>query len=157
MASEDLEVSEREFQWSVNAAGYRWLEVSPRRWPVELRCPVSMLTVADVSTDQRYWTRKYAPLRECPALFHTFADTPVTREGILQFANRYGTLGGDASRPLDDPMRKQPSPEESSLHGEWIANWMEHIFSMRQAIALWEMTTSGDVAGLGKRFHWDER
>src|SRR5262245_9230043 len=70
MASEELEVSEREFRWWVNTAGYQWLAATPQRWSVPHRRPVPMLTRADVSADALHLAlRKYAPLRECPALF----------------------------------------------------------------------------------------
>jgi hypothetical protein len=79
----------------------------------------------------------YAPLRDHPALFLRFADTPVTQEGILEFADNFGMLGGSAVVKTD-----------SGLEAEPFAAWADRILSMRQVIALWELASARDVAQL---------
>jgi hypothetical protein len=117
-----------------------------------------MLAQADRSAvPSQLPARWYSPLRDQPALFHTFADTPTTEEGILQFANRFGMLGGRATIRSQGapPVTEDPSGEPWGLEAEPLDEWVEQIASMRQAISLWRMASSGDLAGLGELIVWE--
>src|SRR4051794_34224814 len=83
-----------EFKWPVAAEGYRWVESREAVPPMsDQASPVLVCQTASPSIAPAKW---YAPLREKPALFRTFADTPATPEGILGFVRKYGMLGGSA-------------------------------------------------------------
>jgi hypothetical protein len=112
-----------------------------------------MLTPAFAAGDTtRQPAQRYVPLRECPALFRTFADTLATEDGVLQFARRFGMLGGsaavgtDAGHPIT--VTRPEAVGGTTLEAEPLTEWLDRIFSMRQAIALWEMVSARDVDGL---------
>jgi hypothetical protein len=104
------------------------------------------------STDQQSPAKWYAPLRDKPALFRTFADTPVTMEGVLEFANRYGMLGGVHA----DPQRQEgQSGFIGAVVFESITAWAQQILLMRQAVALADIAAAGDSETLRNLFFWD--
>jgi hypothetical protein len=135
-----------EFRWPVYADGYRWIETRKAEWSKSYR-PVPMLVQQAGEASQRQ-RNLYAPLRERPALFRTFADTPATPDGILAFARRFGMLGGAAA--VDTDIRLHPTDPDSGecLQGEPLDEWLDRIFAMRQVVALWEMASARDVGGL---------
>jgi hypothetical protein len=88
------------FTWQVWANGYKW--------------EGDFLDMKRVPGSAGGW-RRYRP---GTALFREFADTEVTPEGVLLFANRYGDPGEAESRFID-----------------W---WRKEITAMREAIRLWD-------------------
>jgi hypothetical protein len=100
--------------------------------------------------------RWYAPLRDEPALFRTFADTEATEAGVLQFANRFGLLGGHAAFMFDvrGPFSNEEDDFDVRNQAEPLSNWIREILAMRQAVALWDIASGGDRAGLADLFIW---
>jgi hypothetical protein len=56
--------------------------------------------VALGSDDGRPSAKVYLPLQSYTGLFRTFAETKISRKSILEFANKYGALGGDIGREV---------------------------------------------------------
>jgi hypothetical protein len=138
-----------QFRWPVLADGHRWIKGKKGGGPKPRRDILAITPVAGAGAGHQ--TKWYAPLRETPALFRTFADIVATEEGILNFANRFGMLGGAADSAKDRNGPANASDFDHVVLGqEPLTEWLERIFSMRQAIALRQMATSRDVAGLRK-------
>jgi hypothetical protein len=73
-------------------------------------------------------TRRFNVFESSSSLFLEFERTPLTEEGVKDFADRYGPL----------------APELWGLH---IADWFEHIQSMHRAVELWRKSTvTGDFS-----------
>lgn len=88
---------------------------------------------------------RYRPL-ETPALFAEFAkDTPASADGMLEFCNRYGLLGG--GRP--DIPRHPGAPIFESVALDVLLN---HHAAMRRALNLFER---GNKAELIRRCNAD--
>jgi hypothetical protein len=122
------------FSWDVPPGGFRWLDASaivdatPQRWLTEA-VPVGL----DVNG------RHYHPLDQYPALFRTFADTPLTEDGISQFANQYGGLGAW------EQMRLTSGPDLVMGIGERRQIWMNEIDGMRRALQLCDAVRNRDA------------
>src|SRR5689334_17285853 len=90
--------------WSLPEGGYDWRQA---RVLHNDQGSTSAATDRSRLSDEPHWVltsgltlgttyrpTRYAPLREHPALFRTFADLPwEDRDALLKFANRYGDLG----------------------------------------------------------------
>jgi hypothetical protein len=73
--------------------------------------------------------------------FLEFAQTPLTEDGIKDFADRYGPLGGRPRRTDYYPRSFVQSLEE----GRVIYEWVENIQWMHRAVELWRKSTvTGD-------------
>src|SRR4030095_8345084 len=75
------------FKWERPVGGFAWsteTETDDYSQPRDKSNPVLVPQTQDVRT--------YEPFREHTGLFRQFAETRPTREGVLQFANRYGRL-----------------------------------------------------------------
>jgi Putative ATPase subunit of terminase (gpP-like) len=122
------------FYWDVPQGGFRWMDASaiadatPRRWLTDA-VPVGL--AMDV--------RRYNPLDEYPALFRTFADTPLTEDGISRFANQFGGLGAW------EQIRLTSGPEVVMGMGESRQIWMNEIDAMRRAVQLWDAVRHRDA------------
>jgi hypothetical protein len=124
---------------------------------VEVRTLVYPLSVPD--------TRWYNPLRAEPPLFMTFAKTPATERGIVEFANRYGGLGvgvGEQVIPcLPEEEYSAPKPH-AVRHGRIISRipterfelWTKQIEAMRIAVWLWELVRRDDKKELARHIRW---
>ena len=92
---------------------------------------------------------------EFPALFLTFANTNVTKDAILHFANRFGFLEGANTRAIRIPDREYNN-EYIYTEGESFETWSKELSSMARAVFLWETCRSGDTDNLMSylRSHW---
>ncbi len=107
---------------------------------------------------------------ECPTLYLEFADTPLTTDGVVAFADRYGRLSDgwdfrDAivfrSRYQEEHLESLPcfhefdvitEPEfRYSIEAMPVGAWHQEIQLFRLAIELWRGIKTRDNAGL-KRF-----
>lgn len=93
------------FTWSKPAAGFYWKDVEkdllpPRPWDET----VLYFDLSDCKVEE------YKPLIEKPTLFYDFANTEPTKEGILAFANRYGSLRDDASELVNHKKALEKRP-----------------------------------------------
>jgi hypothetical protein len=137
---------EVDFDWYVGTEGYRLVEMHPRWAAGEAKGPLLMLCPPEGPAPE---VRRYFPLDQYPALFRTFADTPTTPEGVLQFANRFGMLGGQVAVETDrEPPPATPTSPQRFVGAEPVVAWLNAILRMRQAVALWDMVSAGDLAGI---------
>jgi hypothetical protein len=130
------------FLWRV-AAGYGWSAAAEDDEPL-------LVPVGD------WQAREYAPLEEFSGLFRTFAATPATRVGVLEFANKFGPLGfgtsgaggdleddwevrGNKEWQEDDQARREPNWEGYSA-------WVQHIVWLRECVATWDRAQSDNVS-----------
>ncbi len=135
------------FIWRVARDGYRWTSGT------------YLATIdANKSIDANNWHyREYAPLDEFTGLFRTFAETPTTMEGVLEFANQYGHLGTGASGVggdldcdweywSDDEWRRADHTErDTPPNMEPIELWREEIDQMRECVEIWDEAQSGNA------------
>jgi hypothetical protein len=82
---------------------------------LEKRKGLSYLACGDGHSRGIGKARRYAPLREQAGLFRTFADLPENPNAILEFATKFGHLGGHGAR-------------------EPITFWVDEIRSMHASI-----------------------
>jgi hypothetical protein len=101
------------FDWYVCTEGYRLVEMHPRRAAGSAKGPLLMVCPPEGPAPDVRW---YFPLDQYPALFRTFADTPTTPEGVLQFANRFGMLGG---RVAVETERALPPATPTAPRSSW--------------------------------------
>jgi hypothetical protein len=122
------------FLWNIPQGGFRWLDATavagaaPQRWLTDA-IPVGLQLDA----------RRYSPMDQYPALFRTFADTPLSEDGITRFANQYGGLGAQ------EQIRLTPGPQLSLGVGESRQVWMNEIDAMHRAVQLWDAVRHRDA------------
>jgi hypothetical protein len=142
------------FVWHVPAAGFKWVRARVvREDGEEFEDKERWVLTDDVAVGRPYGARQYQPLKAETGLYRTFAFVSADdREAILSFANEYGNLGvGGRVMDLtesDDPARRL------GVLGEPFEVWRTAIAEMRRAVALWDMTKAGDVAGLRRILRW---
>lgn len=106
------------FVWRVATNGYRWNSETAQDDDPKLA----------VNSEWSY--REYQPLEEFSGLFRTFADTPLTRAGVLSFAQQYGLLGWwqriDGADAID------------CLDMESFAFWCEQVQRMQRCVSTWD-------------------
>ena len=157
------------FGWVALQDGYEWIdaheEYMPPRWG-EGGAPAGRWLVLRPEAQNRR-PRRYNPLEEETSLFRTFAETPLTEEGIRQFTNRYGSLGVQKwifprealAFALSEEGQKLVMQNFSAgilgpnigISGESLGMWKQSIRHMRFALTLWEAIRSKDVGQL-RRF-----
>jgi hypothetical protein len=101
------------------------------------------------STFWKEGARRYSPFSLPISLFRTFADTELTEEAILQFANTYGLLG----RTVPIFFRRESA--SSIAQGESLQTWRAEISLMKAAVRLWCAIKERDLKALRARVHWD--
>ncbi len=96
-----------------------------------------------------------------PALFLEFANTPLTAEGILTFANKWGLLGDSRSRLLStDGLSVQSIRIQSegggdtSVQGEPLFKWLASISLMHHQWNIWEVIRDRNDEGLARLITW---
>jgi hypothetical protein len=123
------------FNWRVPQPGFEWIDADSvngehNSYLVVRAEPPRVVTYLPTN-----------PLDET-ALFRIFGDMPPTREGVLDFASKYGLLGSDpkhhnpptviVSRPGLDAGSFWPVP------GERLDDWAVEHHAMRETISLWD-------------------
>lgn len=132
------------FSWHVSTMGYRWIEQDStddqgeKEWYI-----VTPLVLASTPS-----LRSYDPTKN-PALFRIFADTEDTKEGYLSFANNYGLLNRE--------WRDMFAVDGRRVIGEPLYMWAEEHDDLRNAVEVYDMLQSGDIAGLEQRIKWDQK
>jgi len=135
-----------EFLWRLPADGFEWVRAKPvlsdetrKDWfLVEKRVPPLRTNV-------------YKPLESCTGLFRTFAETSATREGILQFANLYGSLG----EPWSQGIIQTGEKTQPVLTGENFMGWKSEILLMHELVLLWDAARAGDTNTLKRFINWN--
>ena len=130
----------------------------------------------------KYKSDTYEVFTDTLALYRIFADTPLTNEGVIAFANKYGYLGG--SFPKFESTVKQPkfqtehlitiekprfwSEEEEwdiyryllrgdfQIHCEVVYLWFVEIQLFNLAIKLWEGAKQEDEKLLSSFMTFEE-
>jgi hypothetical protein len=137
-----------EFLWRVPSAGHYWIEGEPVE---DGQQPTNRFLIGDAAPGQIAYVSEYNPLRTHNGLFRTFAETKTSEEGIVEFANRFGCLGGDVRVTV---LVKTPDGAEVMRDGELQDKWEDEILTMRILIKIWELAKKRDEVGLGKFIQW---
>ena len=160
------------FRWVRYPGHYRWVDdpiplsdrnlVDGKNTKLSSRFPTSILShLTECST-----TRSYEPLRSAPGLFRIFAETEPTKEGILAFADKFGTLTEGVFIIIESASEKElqaaglpcgPTFREGrigSLKGEYLHRWRYEILEMRDAVFLWDLIRTPDDAALRAHVSW---
>jgi hypothetical protein len=94
---------------------------------------------------------RYSPLSAETALYRELATTPPTLEGILQFVQRYGRLGGG----MVEEEYLDGSPRHP-LQFERFENYWSRIVNLAEAVRIWDLVRQGDKKELSKSIKWEE-
>src|SRR5262245_49518253 len=142
-----------EFSWPVHQSGYAWGRAAPGSYCPEDEGWYQPLVPVDPDGP----VRRYEPLRKHGALFRTFADIDLgfNGEGIVRFANQYGSLG----RPPAGYRLEVPGLQVSDgFLDDWdlCRVWWEAIASMGDLVRLWDLLRLGDRARFRDRIRWEE-
>ncbi len=140
-----------EFTWDVCQGGHKWVETKEAHSEDAKK---SLFLTDDVAPGSIFQRKRYRPLHEHSGLFRIFAEVEPTEEGILRFANEYGLLGAEVTVNIRIPL---PGKPDTMGIGEPIEKWKEQISLMRRALDLWEMVRVGDVGGLSRFIHWQQK
>jgi hypothetical protein len=142
------------FYWEVPEQGFRWVDE-----PGDVNTIASRsLVLASATAAGTQWKR-YNPLR-CRSLFATFAQTPLTEDGILAFAKEYGLLGPSCAVRLPEPIVLKGDPlsgipnfcDDHTFYrmgvGESFESWSSEIATMRRMHDLWIAVRDGNLPPL---------
>lgn len=125
----------------VNEGGYQWVEAIPETKPEGGTQPylIKKVPLSHVP---------YNPMEEHPALYRIFAGVKDTREGILEFANRYGSLEGNVTEWVMLSNRR--------AQGESLEAWRREIVAMRHVVEVWDMISKikKDIKALSQYVRW---
>ncbi len=152
------------FWWDVAMDGYKWTEAravgsTDEEWYLTTGTPLGPIG---------YMRRRYQAFEEAPGLFRIFADTLPTREGIIEFATKYGFLTRDNSNltphyDLATAQSKIELPPEASAsgkpeigQGEPLALWIAEIQSIHEIVVIWDAARELDGETLLKHITWEE-
>jgi len=139
------------FRWWVPANGFEWIEGSNLfAKPVEIT-PNGITSTAELSGSY------YRPLETETSLFVVFAETATTETGILDFANRYGSLTSIAGLPSPGVPSKGSSRLQTFFgKGESISTWKDEIAEMKKTVSLWKAVENNPLEDLRKLIRWSE-
>lgn len=142
-----------EFYWKVPQAGFEWF--ATKGFPSKEETPGGVEGVYLVDRMQYgvlNTVRNYPAFKET-GLFRRFAATEPNKEGVLEFANAYGSLGGELRIPVQLPTGKGPN-QYFAGPGETLEGWGAEIATMRHLIALWEAARAGNTKMLAEFIRW---
>jgi hypothetical protein len=161
-----------DFVWEVPVSGFRWIEEKPIDLAVLFRRTRKRLgqeSGSNIASESNWLLepnpppiegsslQPYDALSVEPPLFRTFANLEPSREGILEFANRYGPLGaatgrrpsGISSDGIQTSLQLQQIPEDQHF-------WQSNIIEMKELLDLWNLYESCDIHGLSELIRWDD-
>jgi hypothetical protein len=125
-----------QFVWRRAKDGYRWVQTHRVESDVE-----GWYLTHGVPIGTTYPGLIYSPMEET-GLFRTFSELKPNKEGIAEFASRYGLLTtGELLK--------------TGGRGEHLEFWRWHIGEIRHADALWRMAQARDIQGLKQFIVWD--
>jgi hypothetical protein len=124
-----------QFSWEVPEGGYRCELGSAIDAPRGAKPELMLVEPAPMGVSRV--VRRYQPLNEETGLFREFAQIKETPEGVIDFANKYGALGGD-KLPQRVRIPKIDAKGQPHYEGEPITAWHEEIVSMRRLLQLWD-------------------
>lgn len=132
-----------EFVWQVPEGGFRVLKTKP----ADGSGPTTDYLTAGQPLGVSAMYRQYRPLKAYTGLFRTFAEVTLTQEGVLAFANTYGSLD-DGEKAIELPEGKTKGT------GEPLSLWLKEISAMRRALELWDAVKAGNLDVLSRRIAW---
>jgi len=143
------------FSWEIPKSGFEWGERCMRG----VKQPTLFLVERDTPAEDVEFPGGDGPLTyynplTITGLFRSFADIEPTRESILQFANRYGFLGGRARfsvRSLESRKKRR-----GYCNGEAFETWVVEILTMRHALEFWQRARARDMKWLSQFIQWSE-
>ncbi len=124
------------FKWATCQEGFEVVEGKSRKTKGRAR---SLFLYALGST-----LVEYPPLEKqdkMPILFQEFALLAPTPDKIIQFANKYGFLGGEFYGAID-------STDSSALFGESITSWQKEIINFRTVYKIWSLLNNKNLREL---------
>ena len=138
-----------DFTWHVPESGYRWIKArtpNPDGPESEPRWTLAPATDDD-QKDRPY--RLHRLRGENAGLFRTFADLTASKDSILMFANRHGSLSARTALPpnLESAQEGHPTPVDDSLE-----EWKRQIAALHQAVAIWDLVQAKDAERLRHYF-----
>jgi hypothetical protein len=90
---------------------------------------------------------EYAPLKDTLSLYRIFAETKPTLDGILAFANRYGTLRQEVECYA---LREGDGTRPGLQLVEPLSEWRWRILWLRDLVRLWDLVAAGNRKALAK-------
>ncbi len=87
------------------------------------------------------------------ALFRTFADTQVTREGIDEYIRRFASPLAPIEYGAVDK-RGQLHLFVSTDNQKLSSDWPKQILDMRRCVQLWDLVRAGDQDRLARHIKW---
>ena len=164
-----------QFNWSVPDHGYRWVRArsndqSPepkplgpdasdeeqRTYEIERWFAAPRLYLTDgVPLGQPLGpVRITQPLKDCSGRLHRyFAKVQPTPDGILEFANNFGCLGGDIRTEIS----VREDDKNTQQRGEGEREWAGEIANISRAVRLWDMAREEKTEELASVIHWDDK
>lgn len=137
-----------EFDWSLSATGYRWLEATLANDPAQP--PQPALVAAEPEPPGGQGTSAPPPPADA-ALFLNIARLTPSQDAILAFANRHGNLGPGAELlPAPGPGGDGGAP----LRGTLLVTWRHLIADMQRLTGLWSLLREGDHGRLAQHVVW---
>lgn len=115
----------------------------PFRWVVE------NVLLPEIVEKEPLDPQDYFPLKASSGLFWALSETPCSKAGVIDFANRYGLLGLNG---LDD---REASREYEQVRGqrgselpcqERLEGWMEEIEKLKWNVQLWDSIKKSDTS-----------
>jgi hypothetical protein len=135
-----------EFTWEVSSLGYEWKTAEPVSTPKRKR----RYLIEKFAVGLQRPVRRYRPLEDASGLFRTFAEIPLTHEGVQTFASMYGMLGKGVTELV------VPGSSDSVHAGESFECWIEEIGLIRDLLGLWDALVSKNHSVLAKIIRWNK-
>ncbi len=143
------------FRWTIAPGGYSII-TSRRRDPSAPRDDKERRYITDGRPLQlrAAGTVIYPPLKEFTGLFRTFTEIGSSTERAVDFANRYGLLGGAHSVWISAGVGDDG--KEVIAIGEDAFQWIIESMVMRQVLELWDAARQGNHEHLSRHIIWNE-
>src|SRR5262249_29644265 len=140
-----------QFVWSApkGGGGYAW-EI--RRFQSNLPFSVENEELSLVSVPGATF-RSYSPFGQFPGLFRRFADTELSEEAVLGFANGFGLLGKGLE--IEGVSQTKNNPREGQGVAEPFSGWKRQILLMGEMVSLWDAARDLDMTVLRERIRWE--
>ncbi len=144
-----------QFDWTVAKSGYGWVETDEVDLQKGRGKSGSFLT-NDWNADSPLGLGGvvYQPMSEHTGLCRTLADTPLNRDGVLTFANRYGPLLGSTGPNIILPHRPGSAGGKQLGRGEKLDTWYDAILHLQLVCSIWDQIRNRDLKKLAQHVRW---
>ena len=134
-------------RWPVAIDGYRWVDTNIVILPKKPFYIYGLGGEPPFLMPNGERANIYTPMIDTPLLFQEFADLDISKDRILEFANKYGVLG-------ESSIVFFKSKGQENHWGEGLDIWTHAISRMKLFFNLWEMAEKWDFEKLSKFFRW---